>query len=242
MRGDDSGRMPPAFCPGVEALLAHERSIAPQMMIVRARVLARARAALCGGDWVLQPATDHRRRLLFAAAAGVVLLASGAAAFQLARSLPPVPPTGTPWPQVTRHAQLAPPSAVASPASSSAAKAAPARVTPTASTVSAQTAEAGLPKSQLGEEDDVLDELWLLERAQMSNARGDFATALAVATDHERRYPAGRLCEEREVLRLRALVGLGRDGEARQAVVRFRRDFPRSVLLPKLDEMVAISR
>jgi hypothetical protein len=37
------------------------------------------------------------------------------------------------------------------------------------------------------------------------------------------------------------LVGLGRGSEARLLATRFRHDFPRSVLLPKLDEMLATS-
>jgi len=107
--------------------------------------------------------------------------------------------------------------------------------------VPAKAAATGLPVSQPGEKDDASGELRLLERALTLNARGEHAAVLALAADHERRYPAGRLCEEREVLRLRALLGLGRGNEARRAVAGFRRDFPHSVLLPKLDEMLAIS-
>jgi hypothetical protein len=86
------------------------------------------------------------------------------------------------------------------------------------------------------------DELAMLERAKQADARGDFSAVLAVAARHERMYPSGRLCEEREVLRLRALIGLKRDHEARRAVRRFHHDFPHSVLLPALDQMLAASR
>jgi hypothetical protein len=86
------------------------------------------------------------------------------------------------------------------------------------------------------------DELGLLERAKKADARGDFSAVLAVAARHERLYPSGRLCEEREVLRLRALIGLGRDHEAQRTVRKFHHDFPHSVLLPALDQMLAASR
>jgi hypothetical protein len=69
--------------------------------------------------------------------------------------------------------------------------------------------------------------------------RGDYTDVLAILAEHERRYPAGRLSEEREVLRVKALVGLGRGGEARRAAASFRLHFPRSVLLRKIDEILA---
>ena len=79
----------------------------------------------------------------------------------------------------------------------------------------------------------------LLIRARQSDALGDYAAVLAIVAEHERRHPAGRLSEEREVLRVKALVGLGRGGEARHAAASFRRQFPRSVLLQTIDEMLA---
>jgi hypothetical protein len=82
-------------------------------------------------------------------------------------------------------------------------------------------------------------ELQLLIRARQSDAQGDYAEVLAVVADHERRYPAGRLSEEREVLRVKALVGLGRASESRQAAAKFRREFPRSVLLQKIEDLLA---
>jgi hypothetical protein len=85
----------------------------------------------------------------------------------------------------------------------------------------------------------ISDELGMLERAQRFEAQGDFLAALNLANEHERLFPTGRLCEEREVLRLRALIGLKRAHEAQRAVRRFRHDYPNSVLLPTLDEMLA---
>jgi hypothetical protein len=236
--------MPAAFCPTVAALLAHERTLVPQTAIVRARALVRARAALRAGDAVLfAPARLPLpgRRLLLAAAASVALLASGALAFELAWPRSSAPATRVYRPQATRHAQVASPVPAMPPAPLPAPKAAPARIPTMPGSVPAKVAGAGLPVSP-GENDDASGELRLLERALTLNARGEHAAVLALTADHERRYPAGRLCEEREVLQLRALLGLGRGNEARRGVAGFRRNFPHSVLLPKLDDMLATSR
>ena len=81
-------------------------------------------------------------------------------------------------------------------------------------------------------------ELALLDRARAALAGGDFSTALVPITEHRRRFPNGRLVEEREALRVKALRGLGREDEARRAATDFRARFPRSVLLPKMTEAV----
>jgi hypothetical protein len=240
MKVDDSGRMIPPFCPMVEALLAHERTIVPQVSLVRARALARARNALRAGDvMALATSSVPRRgwRLLFAATAGIALLDSAAAAYQLLRS--PAPSARSP--HLLQCAQVAPSSAATETAPAPAAKSAPVRAVPPASTIPAQTPGTSRPTNPAAKEDIVFEELRLLERAQQSVTRGDYAAVLAVTTEHERRYSGGRLCEEREALRLRALIGLGRSHEARQAAARFRHDFPRSVLLLKLDDMLASS-
>jgi hypothetical protein len=83
------------------------------------------------------------------------------------------------------------------------------------------------------------EEIQLLSRARKADARHDYAEVLSVLSEHERTFPAGRLSEEREVLRVKALVGLGRTDQARRSAARFRRQFPKSVLLHKLDEMLA---
>jgi hypothetical protein len=85
-----------------------------------------------------------------------------------------------------------------------------------------------------------LEEIKLLSRARRADARGDYPQVLLVLSEHERGFPAGRLSEEREVLRVKALVGLGRAEEARRAAARFRRQFPRSVLLHTVDAMLPL--
>jgi hypothetical protein len=86
--------------------------------------------------------------------------------------------------------------------------------------------------------DDASAEVRLLERARQALARTEFSSALTALAHHERRYPAGRLAEEREALKVIALAGLGRRDEAQRVAGEFRKHFPRSVLLPRIDEML----
>jgi hypothetical protein len=83
----------------------------------------------------------------------------------------------------------------------------------------------------------VRDELRLLRRARGAVAREDFAAALLPIIEHARRFRNGRLAEEREALRVKALVGLGRTEDARRAAASFEARFPNSVLLPAVNQM-----
>ena len=85
-------------------------------------------------------------------------------------------------------------------------------------------------------------ELRVLRPAQQAVARQDFATALAAIAEHQRRFPSGRLAEEREALRVKALLGLGRDADAQQAGATFRKRFPRSALHERMGEMLGTQR
>src|SRR6185436_14136722 len=80
-------------------------------------------------------------------------------------------------------------------------------------------------------------ELGLLSPARAAVARGDFAAALPPIGEHARRFSNGRLAEEREALRIKALSGLGRSSEARRAASAFQARFPQSVLLPAVTQM-----
>jgi hypothetical protein len=83
------------------------------------------------------------------------------------------------------------------------------------------------------------DELRLLREARAAVARQDFEAALVPIAEHTRRFKNGRLAEEREALRVKALSGLGRTEEARHAADTFEARFPRSVLLPSVSRMPA---
>jgi hypothetical protein len=52
--------------------------------------------------------------------------------------------------------------------------------------------------------------------------------------EHARRFPAGSLVQEREVLAVELLRALGRAAEARARAAAFARTFPRSVYLQQL--------
>jgi hypothetical protein len=71
--------------------------------------------------------------------------------------------------------------------------------------------------------------------------REDFADALPPLTEHARRFKDGTLAEEREALRVKALAGLGRTTEARRAAAAFGARFPRSVLLPAVNQMAQMA-
>ena len=77
-------------------------------------------------------------------------------------------------------------------------------------------------------------ELDLLQRAQAAYAERDFSGALVLVAEHARRFPNGRLAEEREALRVRSLAGSEHGEEAHRAVEGFANRFPRSVLMPRL--------
>jgi hypothetical protein len=85
-------------------------------------------------------------------------------------------------------------------------------------------------------------ELSVLQPARQAVARQDFALALGAIAAHQRNYPAGKLSEEREALRVKALLGLGRVAEAERAGTAFHARFPRSALIGRIDEMLGRSK
>jgi hypothetical protein len=78
----------------------------------------------------------------------------------------------------------------------------------------------------------------LIERAHAAIAQGRGADALAALDEHARQHPRGRLGEERETLRIRALAAAGRLGEARQRAQAFKQRFPQSLMIPVLEQAV----
>ena len=217
----------PSLSPELDALLAHEREIAPVRETTRARSLARARAALAAGD--ARPA--HRAVVAppfrWAAVAAIVCVAGAAGAVAYgggahfwARPAPaPVPAVATPG----GAPSLVPPHDDDAPAA-----------LPEATTRAPLRPTVGPPAA-----DDARGELSLMGQARAAVARGDYAGALTPIAEHARRFKAGRLAEEREALLVKSLAGLGRREEARRAASAFRVRFPRSVLLPAVRQMSA---
>jgi hypothetical protein len=196
-------------------LLERERETLSLSPAVRARALTRARAAVLAGS-VRSPVSTGHPRLRWSAAVGLACLVGGtvgATASQIhARWSPPPGPSLAARPVEASQ----PPAMQPSPATPSTPASPPRHVaTRRASTT-----------------DSAREELSLLGRARASVAREDFATALRLVAEHARRFRDGRLAEEREALRIKALAGLGRMEEAVRGAVEFGVRFPHSVLLP----------
>ena len=218
--------------PEIESLLAKERSISPESSELRARVMTRARAALETRATPIGHFWRRRATLLVAAALVTGFAAVAIAAWQGLRApsghLPRIaPPASGPHDAPARapeHPIQAPP--------------------PQKGEAEPTTLEKGnvvaAPRSS--SPSDVGDayalELGLLQRAREAVASGKFSTALDAITEHQRRFPTGRLREEREALRVKALAGLGRNDEARLAAKRFRERFPQSVLSNRIEQTI----
>jgi hypothetical protein len=85
---------------------------------------------------------------------------------------------------------------------------------------------------------DLAEEQALVDRARAALSRGRVADALAATDEHARRFPRGRLAEEREVIAIQALLGSGNRPTAEVRADRFRKSFPKSVFLPSLDRIL----
>jgi len=219
------------------ALLEKERAIPAQPVAVRARMLARARAALLAGAVSATTAADApataspARRTWWAAAAVVACVAASAAAGAVAyreRSRPRTEPSSA------RAAR--PVAAVARATAPAPVPAPPAAIPDSAATISPELASPRA-RSHAPTADSVREELRLLRRARAAVGRADYAAALFPIGEHARRFPDGKLAEEREALRVKSLAGLGRTEQARRAAARFEARFPNSVLSPAVSRM-----
>jgi hypothetical protein len=212
----------------LEELIARARIVRPLPDVVRARALARGRAMLAAktaappaalpGQVLTAPAPRRGLRIAVAASIASIIGAAGAFAAMGVRIREPIEPP-------------APAGAVTAPARRLEAPALP--ISPPASAEPKSVAR--LPGStRPAAAPSHAAELALLLRIQSAYAERDFSGALGLGAEHARRFPNGRLAEEREALRVRSLAGLGRTEEARRAAGAFARRFPRSVLLPRL--------
>jgi hypothetical protein len=200
--------------------------------VVRARLLARARATVAASGVAVTPvripATPPRWRgvrIALAAAVTLMLVAAGAtASFHL-------------WP---RRAPAISMNVIPSPAAPSARVSAPELPLPAPVQMppprTNSSSRAPRPGRSLSLQESYAGELQLLQRAQSKYASQDFRSALMLLAEHARRFPNGRLAEEREALRVRSLAGAGRSPEARRAFAAFARRFPHSAMLPRLQE------
>lgn len=217
----------PPYSPEVRALLEREREIPPLPAAQRARAMARARAALATPVAAAVPAPRRTRptRWVAAAAALAVSGAVAAAAYELHDRFWPAK-----RPPLERSAPAEVRPAIAPKLPSVANEVAPPPVeAPRPAAIPAPPAPSKAEATRA--------ELRLLREARAAVARGDFAGAMRPISEHARRFKDGRLVEEREALRVKALAGLGRTEDARRAAASFRARFPRSVLLPAVSKM-----
>jgi hypothetical protein len=84
-------------------------------------------------------------------------------------------------------------------------------------------------------ESDLAAENALITRARAALVRGDAQGALAAVAEHETRFADGALSEEREVVRVQALVASDQRGEADARARRFHEQFPNSMFGPAVD-------
>ena len=209
----------------VEAVIEQGRQIPPAPDVVRARLLARARAAFAASvaspGAISAPSTGtvwRGRRIAVAASVllGFVAAAAGAAFHARIASGPETAPT--------------PPLVPAPPAARASAPSIP----PVRSPEPVSSTRAQRPRRTITPQESYAAELQLLQRAQSEYASHEFANALVLLAEHGRRFPKGRLAEEREALRVRSLARAGRGDEARRALASFANRFPHSAFLPRL--------
>jgi hypothetical protein len=80
-------------------------------------------------------------------------------------------------------------------------------------------------------------EVKLLERAQDA-LRTRSGEALALCTEHARRFPQGLLAQEREVIAIEALTQAGKLPEAQARAARFATSYPNSTHLRRVETLV----
>ena len=222
-----------ALAPELMSLLARERDFADEPVEVRARAMTRARAALDGVSSSSTRSFWQRRVTLLVAATFVLAFAAAAIAGRLSLRRPTVQGPSVPAAVTPARAHALEPARP---------KADVAEGTPSEVVSEVPERPSVGPKPRRSSAADANDtdalELALLQQARGAVARGEFSTALDALLTHQRRFPAGRLREEREALRIKALAGLGRNDEAQRAAERFRERFPRSVLSDRIEETV----
>jgi hypothetical protein len=234
------------------ALLGAVSSPEPVPVEVKARALRRLMLALpapgIGGGSSTTPgsaAPAAARGLARALAARVPawsLLVSFAAGGALAAAVLRSPAATRPAPSppvpaaIASAVAAAPPVLPAAPATASAVLAEPVPFFPRASAAPRAPAERpGTSTSARAGEGTLEAERAVLDVARTALGRGDGANALGAIDEHGRRFPRGALAEEREAMAIQALRLLGRDGEARARLERFRARFPTSLIRPALE-------
>jgi hypothetical protein len=173
----------------------------------------------------MHPATPAGRTILRPVLAAVLLLGAGTGAWLATRSRPrsTASVVRTATAQSVNGPDAAPPSAApcAALVDHDALEAA---VTPSAARPKLETPVETLPTERA-----------ILDRARAHLLSGEPTAALDDVEQHARLFRHGALGEERDALRVEALVAARRYEQARAAAARFRASYPRSMLGPAVD-------
>lgn len=209
--------------PQLQRLLDQAKAVRPVPQATRARVLRRAQSGALLGSSLATPGVPWPRSggstlSWLGGAAVVVGLAGAGVALQLRK--PASVAHGPSAAQVTSAREPQPVAVLAS--------AAPIAAVPVASQPVMPHVSRPAPVT-----DSYAAELALLRDAQAAYGSHDFGSALRLLAEHGRRFPSGRLAEEREALRVRALSSSGQSQAASIAAHAFAARFPRSVLLSR---------
>jgi hypothetical protein len=104
----------------------------------------------------------------------------------------------------------------------------------------AHAAKREATESSVAPRDELLsEERSLVEMVRSALVRGDADGALRAVQLHARRFPQGRLKEERDSLWIQALVRAGKLAEARERARLFRAHYPQSLLLPLVENALS---
>jgi len=209
-------------------LIEQAKALRPVSQAARARVLKRAQASALSGAALRMstqpaPVSNWPRAWLGGAAAATLL--AGAAAFAFYGHQKPI---SVPERSAVTDAPVGPGPRLEPASSATASSQGPGLVLPAPSV----TPPSATPDAARRVE-SYAPELELLHRAHAAYGKRDFANALRLLAEHARRFPNGRLAEEREALRVRALNSSGQSESARHAAHAFAARFPHSVLLSR---------
>ena len=114
---------------------------------------------------------------------------------------------------------------------------APLAVGQTATPAPRVTAQLGQPSGSASAPVPVDSDIDLLRKANAALSSNP-SRALQLASDHARLYPASAMALEREMIRIQALIALGRMSEARAAASSFRSHNPGSAYIRRLDQIL----
>lgn len=84
--------------------------------------------------------------------------------------------------------------------------------------------------------EEIARERRLIEAARAAVTRGNVPIALDAINRHAEQFPSGRFIEEREAIRILALLAAGRVDAARQRANVFARRYPRSLFLRSIEQ------